>query len=278
MRLRLEDEPEAAAATNRMLVLDDTKAFFTFVDVDEPPVLSLLRGFSAPVCLVDGLGDAELVILLRHDSDPFNRWEAGQRLALGRLLAAVAGDVEAPLDAAFVEAMRAVLREPSLDPAFKALVLTPPSEIYIAEQLDSVDPQRVHAAREAMKRQLATALVDDWQWAFEAHQVGGGYSPDPVSSRPARAGQPRPDDALPGGAAERRRGLAGPRLAALQGRRQHDRPPGRADGADGLGLGARRCRRSSASTRSSGTTRWCSTSGSRCRPARRSTRARCSSG
>jgi aminopeptidase N len=79
-------------ATNRMLVLDETKAFFTFVDVDEPPVLSLLRGFSAPVCLFDGLGDAELVILLRHDSDPFNRWEAGQRLALNRLLAAIAGD------------------------------------------------------------------------------------------------------------------------------------------------------------------------------------------
>ena len=182
MRLRLEDEPEAGAATHRMLVLDDAKAFFTFVDVDEPPVLSLLRGFSAPVCLVDGLGDAELLILLRHDSDPFNRWEAGQRLALGRLLTAVAGDPEAPLDADFVEAMRAVLREPSLDPAFKALVLTPPSEIYVAEQLDSVDPQRVHAARESMKRQLATALVDDWQWAFDAHQVNGGYSPDPVSA------------------------------------------------------------------------------------------------
>ena len=80
MTLRLEDEAEAAAATSRVLVLDDAKAFFTFVDVDEAPVLSLLRGFSAPVALVDGLGDAELIVLLRHDSDPFNRWEAGQRL------------------------------------------------------------------------------------------------------------------------------------------------------------------------------------------------------
>jgi hypothetical protein len=78
----------------------------------------------------------------------------------------VAGDVEAPLDAAFVEAMRAVLREPSLDPAFKALVLTPPSEIYIAEQLDSVDPQRVHAgarsdeaaARDRPRRRLAVGV------------------------------------------------------------------------------------------------------------------------
>jgi aminopeptidase N len=145
-------------------------------------VPSLLRGFSAPVCLADGLGDAELMILLRHDSDPFNRWEAGQRLALHRLLAAIAGDVEAPLDSGLVEAMGTVLRDPAVDPAFKALVLTPPSEIYIAEQLESVDPQRVHAARESMKRQLATRLVADWQWAFEAHQVQGGYSPDPVSA------------------------------------------------------------------------------------------------
>ena len=182
MSLRLEDEAESAAASSRVLVLDETKAFFTFVDVDEAPVLSLLRGFSAPVCLVDGLGDADLMVLLRHDSDPFNRWEAGQRLALSRLMAAVAGDVEAPLDAAFIDAMRDLLRHPELDPAFKELVLTPPSEVYLSEQLDSVDPQRVHAARESMKRQVAAALVEDWQWAFDAHQVTGGYSPDPVSS------------------------------------------------------------------------------------------------
>jgi aminopeptidase N len=180
MRLRLEDEPETAAATDRVLVLDEAKAFFTFVDVEQPPVLSLLRGFSAPVCLVDGLADADLIVLLCHDNDPFNRWEAGQRLALGRLVAAVSGSGETSLDAAFVAAMRDVLRSPSLDPAFKELVLTLPSEVYIAEQMDSVDPQRIHSARETMKRQLAQALAADWQWAFESHQVAGGYAPDPV--------------------------------------------------------------------------------------------------
>ena len=182
MTLRLEDEAESAASTSRVLVLDEAKAFFTFVDVAEAPVLSLLRGFSAPVALADGLGDAELIVLLRHDSDPFNRWEAGQRLALNRLVAATTGEADTPLDAGFVDAMREVLRHPALDPAFKELVLTLPSEVYIAEQLASVDPQRIHAAREAMKRQLANALFADWQSAFEAHQVGGGYSPDPVSS------------------------------------------------------------------------------------------------
>nr|MDQ2734634.1 aminopeptidase N [Pseudomonadota bacterium] len=80
--MRLEDEPESAIATERLLVLDEARAFFTFVGVEQAPVLSLLRGFSAPIRLVDGLGDAELLLLLRHDSDPFNRWEAGQRLAL----------------------------------------------------------------------------------------------------------------------------------------------------------------------------------------------------
>ena len=182
MTLRLEDEAESAASSNRVLVLDEAKAFFTFVDVDEAPVLSLLRGFSAPVSLVDGLGDADLIVLLGHDSDPFNRWEAGQRLAMSRLLAAAKSEDQTPLDAAFVEAMREVLRNPALDPAFKELVLTLPGEVYIAEQLASVDPQRIHAARESMKQQLAAALFSDWQWAFETHQVGGGYSPDPVSS------------------------------------------------------------------------------------------------
>ena len=129
-----------AAATSRVLVLSEARSFFTFVDVDQPPVLSLLRGFSAPVVLVDGLNDADLLVLLRHDSDPFNRWEAGQRIALHRLLAAVRSGEPALLDAGFIDAMRDVLRHPTLDPAFKELVLTLPSEGYVAEQLAIVDP------------------------------------------------------------------------------------------------------------------------------------------
>jgi aminopeptidase N len=82
-----------------------------------------------------------------------------------------------------------VLRHPTLDAAFKELVLTLPSETYIAEQLDVVDPQRIHAVREAMREELALALEPDWQWAWEQHQANGGYQPDPVSSgRRALAG------------------------------------------------------------------------------------------
>ena len=181
LTVQLEDEP-ATSATERVLVLEDSKSFFTFVNVDVEPVPSLLRGFSAPLILTDGLHDAELLTLLNHDSDPFNRWEAGQRLALNRLLAAVQGEAELSLDAAFIDAMRGVLRHATLDAAFKELVLTLPSEGYVAEQLGSVDPQRIHAAREAMLLQLAQALRDDWAWAFDAHQVPGAYSPDAVAS------------------------------------------------------------------------------------------------
>ncbi|HEX6362532.1 MAG TPA: aminopeptidase N [Albitalea sp.] len=179
--LRLEGEAEASG-TERVLVLSEPGATYTFVDVDVEPVASLLRGFSAPVTLDDGLPDGDLLRLLQHDPDPFNRWEAGQRLALTRLTHALHGDGTLTLDAPFVEAMRGVLEHPTLDAAFKELVLVPPSEIYVAEQLDTVDPQRIHVAREAMRLQLAQALRDDWAAAWEAHQVRGGYSPDPVSA------------------------------------------------------------------------------------------------
>ena len=179
--VQLEDEAPGGA-TERVLVLEEARHFFTFVNVDAEPVPSLLRGFSAPVVLVDGLPDADLLVLLQHDSDPFNRWEAGQRLALSRLLAAARSATPLELDAPFIEAMRTVLRHPTLDAAFKDLVLTLPTEGYMAEQLSPVDPPRIHAARMGLMKQLASALRADWEWAFEAHQVGGSYSPDSLSA------------------------------------------------------------------------------------------------
>lgn len=180
--LPVQLEGEAEATADRVLVLSEARHFFTFVNLDEEPVPSLLRGFSAPVVLTDGLDEAALLTLLRHDSDAFNRWEAGQRLALARLLAAVKADALPPLDEPFIAAMRAVLRDPGLDAAFKELVLTLPSEVYVAEQLDVVDPQRIHAARQGLRLQLAQGLRDDWAWAVENHATPGGYSPDAVSS------------------------------------------------------------------------------------------------
>jgi aminopeptidase N len=180
--LRLAGETEAGGS-DRTLVLDATSASYTFIDVDEEPVPSLLRGFSAPVVLDAGLTDAQWLTLLAHDKDPFNRWEAGQQLALSRLLAAVRGETPLTLDAPYLKAMRQLLSDPTLDAAFKELALTLPSETFVSEQLGrDVDPQRVHAARETLRLQLAQSLRDEWQQAFEAHQPTGGYSPDAQSS------------------------------------------------------------------------------------------------
>ena len=163
-----------------VLVLSEPTQTFTFVHVPVEPVPSLLRGFSAPVVLETELGDDALFTLLSHDIDPFNRWEAAQKLALRRIVQAVKGQGHVELDARFIEAMRGVLRHATLDAAFKELVLTLPSEAYVAEQLDVVDPQRIHAVRESLKVQLAHALHEDWAWAYEANAELGGYSPDSV--------------------------------------------------------------------------------------------------
>ncbi len=196
--LQLDGEAAPGAAT-RTVVLADESLQLTFVNVDNAPVPSLLRGFSAPVVLDCDYSDADLLTLLAHDSDAFNRWEAGQRLALriaintiadSAIQAGVNGQISQNiLPESFIQAMRGVLRHPQLDAAFKELALALPSETYIAEQLDVVDPQRVHAVREAMRLQLALALQADWQWAYEQHQHTGAYRPDAASAgRRALAG------------------------------------------------------------------------------------------
>ncbi len=179
--LRLDGDVDPTG-THRVLVLNAAHSRYTFTDIASAPVPSLLRGFSAPVILSDDLSDADLLVLLQHDSDPFSRWEAGQRLALNRLLAATHNGGALTLDEAFIAAMRDILRHPALDAAFKDMVLTPPSEAYVAEKLTVVDPQHIHSAREAMRAQLAAALRDDWAWAYEQHQVAGAYTPDAVSA------------------------------------------------------------------------------------------------
>ena len=167
----------AELAPERLLVLEQAEQSFVFENVAAAPVPSLLRGFSAPVRLDDGLSDAERLVLLAHDTDPFNRWEAAQQLMVNRLLPAITEGREPVLDEALAQALAAVLAHPTLDPAFKALVLSPPSETYLAEQLASADPQRVHTVREQWRAQLAARLHEGWQAAWAGHQVAEGYAP-----------------------------------------------------------------------------------------------------
>ena len=190
----------STGVTCRTLVLTQATESFTFTGITQEPVPSILRGFTAPVVLAFDYTDAQLLHLLAHDSDPFNRWEAGQRLAVRSALAAMSSGAARTyiqgsttqndvLNEAYLAAMRQVLHHPTLDAAFKELVLTLPSETYLAEQLDVVDPQRIHAVREAMRLQLATSLQADWAAVYEAHQDTGNYTPDAASSgRRALAG------------------------------------------------------------------------------------------
>ncbi|MDP3221780.1 MAG: DUF3458 domain-containing protein, partial [Rubrivivax sp.] len=169
-------------AAPRLLVLEDAEQSWTFEHITQPPVHSLLRGFSAPVRLNDGLSDEQRLVLLAHDIDPFNRWEAGQQLVLNRLLDAVNAGQAPVLDDALASAFSRTLQDPALDPAFKALLLVAPSEAYVAEQLGSVDPQRIHTVREQWRALMAERLHADWAAAWEGHQVHEGYSPGTAQS------------------------------------------------------------------------------------------------
>ncbi len=169
----------SALAPEQLLVLEHAEQAFVFDDVAQAPVPSLLRGFSAPVLLDDGLNESARLVLLAHDTDAFTRWEAGQRLMEATLLAAIRGDGELHVSVELLQGLRAVLRDPGLDPAFKELALLAPSEGQLAEALATdVDPQRIHAVREQWRAHIAQALHADWLWAFEQHRVTEGYSPD----------------------------------------------------------------------------------------------------
>src|SRR6185503_16157323 len=120
-------------AEERLLSLRQGEERFTFGGLKAKPVPSLLRRFSAPVILNYPYTEADLLHLLAHDDDPFNRWEAGQRLATSTIL-----ERKGVPSAAFVAAMGKILRD--RDAMFAAEVLTLPSESFLAEQMDLVDP------------------------------------------------------------------------------------------------------------------------------------------
>jgi aminopeptidase N len=157
----------------RLLSLKRPEESFVF-PVKQKPVASLLRGFSAPVILNYPYSEADLLHLMARDDDPFNRWEAGQRLATTVIL-----EKNGLPPKAFVEAARNVLRDPNA--AFVAEVLMLPSETFLAEQVELVDPDRLHESRNSLRRVLAKALKEELLSKYRALQSKGAYSPDAES-------------------------------------------------------------------------------------------------
>jgi len=157
----------------QVLSLKQREEKFVF-PAKQKPVPSLLRGFSAPVILEYPYSEDDLLELMARDDDPFNRWEAGQRLA-GSIILEKGGKPSA----AFVEAARNLLRDP--DPAFAAEALTLPGETFLAEQMAMVDPDRLHESRNALRRVLGSELKKDLLAAYERNANRGPYSPDAAS-------------------------------------------------------------------------------------------------
>ena len=182
--LRLEGEAATASApTTRVLDLTRAHQTFRFIDVPCEPVPSLLRDFSAPVVLEFDYTDAQLAFLSANDSDAFNRWEAGQRLAMRRLLVLTARpDADnASATAALTSTFRTLLLDEELDPAFREVGLMLPAEALIAEQMEVVDPQAIHVARRTLHERLSQALQAEWLQTYQANRPQAAYSPDAAS-------------------------------------------------------------------------------------------------
>jgi len=184
MALQLEGET-GAAARQRVLQVTQERQQFIFTDVVQPPVPSLLRGFSAPVKLQIDLSDEQLAFLAGHDRDSFNRWESGQQLAMRVILRAIdrldRGD-GCILEPTLAEAFGRTLADSSLDRALMAEALTLPSELYIAEAMDEVEPLAIHRVRLALRQQLAALHREQWQHLFDTLVDHGPYRFDANSS------------------------------------------------------------------------------------------------
>jgi len=158
-------------AVERLILLDQSSKSILFDNVDEPPLLSINRNFSAPVIIDAARRPGELERLAECDPDPFARYEAIQELMLTALIAGARGQ---PVDAApVITAIGNTLRSDSLDPAFKGEAILLPSESLIGDRMDSVDPDAIHAAREHMRASIGSALSSELASAFSADGAAG---------------------------------------------------------------------------------------------------------
>jgi aminopeptidase N len=161
-------------AGEKVLSIKKSEERFSFGDLKSRPVPSLLRGFSAPVILKYAYSEDELLHLMAQDDDPFNRWESAQRLLTTTIL-----EANGVPSAKLVAAARGVLG--NADHAFVAEVLALPAESFLAEQLEVVDPDRLHDARNRLRGELASALKDDFLRVKRTLEIKAPYSPDPAS-------------------------------------------------------------------------------------------------
>ncbi|NWB90035.1 aminopeptidase N [Pseudomonas agarici] len=163
----------APGATRRVLSVTEVEQIFSFIDIAAKPLPSLLRGFSAPVKLSFPYNRDQLMFLMQHDTDGFNRWDAGQQLSVQVLQELIGQHQKGQalvLDSRLVEALRSVLANDRLDQAMVAEMLSLPSEAYLTEISEVADVDAIHGAREFARRQLAEQLFDDLWQRYQANR------------------------------------------------------------------------------------------------------------
>ena len=168
------------AVPTRVLEMTESEQSFSFEGLASKPVPSILRGFSAPIVLTRESTREERVFLLAHDTDAFNRWEAGRNLCRDSLIASIKDG--APHDEAWIDALERVVRDDALDPAFRALMLSGPTQSELAqalfEQGVTPDPDAIWNASDSLRKHLADRW-QDWVGALLSEMtVSGAYRPD----------------------------------------------------------------------------------------------------
>jgi aminopeptidase N len=178
LRLALFGAETGTKHADRLVMLDAAAQELVIEGMSEPAVLSVNRGFSAPVTVESDRDAAALAFLSAHDDDPFARYEAMQQLMLDTLLAAVSsGEAD---HGPVIEAVRETLTNKTLDPAFVAEAVLLPSEAFVGDQMRLVDPDAIHSAREALRSDLGTSLEPLWRDAY-ARLAANRYEYSPAA-------------------------------------------------------------------------------------------------
>jgi len=170
--------------TTKVLQIRNAEEKFVFTDIPHKPVPSILRHFSAPVKVNIDFTDDERLFLMAQDSDEFNRWDAGQQLAVKLILQLIKDFQQGKklkLDPSFISAFNKILGSSLSDKAFQAFALSLPAETYLADFMKVIDPTAIHEARRSLQRALATELRETFFAVYYTNQDAGPYRADQSS-------------------------------------------------------------------------------------------------
>ena len=173
----------------QILAITNTEQKFVFNDIEQQPIISLLRDFSAPIKIHYDYTNIELALLLAHDTDNFSRWQVGQQLALeqiNKLTKAYQNTDPLVVDQYYIEALRQVMLAEFEDPALRALLLILPSEKYIIESTTMADVSAIHAAREYLRKSIATELLMELKNLYQSNIIQGDYQNSSINNAKRR--------------------------------------------------------------------------------------------